>query len=33
MTAAIVDSDFDRQLASRRGKVTLSEFVQSVLAA
>lgn len=33
MTAAIVDSDFDRQAAPRRGKVTLSEFVQSVLAA
>lgn len=33
MTAAIVDSDFDRQQAPRRGKVTLSEFVSSVLAA
>lgn len=33
MTAAIVDSNFDRQQAPRRGKVTLSEFVSSVLAA
>ena len=33
MTAAIVDSNFDRQQAPRRGKVTLSEFVSSALAA
>ena len=33
MTAAIVDSDFDRQAAPRRGKVTLLEFVSSALAA
>lgn len=33
MTAAIVDSDFDRQAAPCRGKVTLSEFVSSALAA
>ncbi|MCM5553932.1 NAD(P)H-binding protein [Pleomorphomonas sp. NRK KF1] len=33
MTAAIVDNDFDRQQAPRRGKVTLSDFVSSVLAA
>ena len=33
MTATIVDSDFDRQATPRRGKVTLSEFVSSVLAA
>ena len=33
MTAAIVDSDFDRQQAPRRGKVTLSDFISSVLAA
>ncbi|MCM5557271.1 NmrA family NAD(P)-binding protein [Pleomorphomonas sp. JP5] len=32
MTAAILDGNFDRQAAPRRGKVTLADFISSALA-